>query len=153
MGSPMAPAYASLFMGKLEQDFIQSKSLGPSTWLRFLDDIFMVWDHSLESLHSFIDALNSFHPSIKFTYSISTKKVNFLDVTVSKSSCHPKSCKNGIPYSQGKRYRRIISNDTKFQENILQLRDLSLNLLLMRHWVMFRHNTGRCTSNVSQKWR
>ena len=45
----------------------------------------MVWDHSLESLHSFIDALNSFHPSIKFTYSISTKKVNFLDFTVSKS--------------------------------------------------------------------
>ena len=102
-------------MGKLEQDFIQSRSLGPSTWLRFLDDIFMVWDHSLESLHSFIDALSSFHPSIKFTYSISTKKVNFLDVTVSKSenldfvtdvyvkstnvhqyveysSCHPKSC-------------------------------------------------------------
>ena len=94
----------------------------------------MVWDHSLESLHSFIDGLNSFHPSIKFTYSISTKKVNFLGVAVSKSenldfvtdvyvkstnvhqyveysSCHPKSCKNGIPYSQGKRYRRIISND------------------------------------------
>ena len=31
MGSPMVPAYASLFMGKLEQDFIQSRSLGPST--------------------------------------------------------------------------------------------------------------------------
>ena len=41
---------------------------------------------------------------------------------VEYSSCHPKSCKNGIPYSQSKRYRRIISNDTKFQENILQLR-------------------------------
>ena len=99
-------------------------SPGPSTRLRFLDDMFMVWDHSLESLHSFIDALNSFHPSIKFTYSISTKKVNFLDVTVSKSenldfvtdvyvkstnvhqyveysSCHPESCKNGILHSQG----------------------------------------------------
>ena len=149
MGSPMAPAYASLFMGKLEQDFIQSRSLGPSTLLRFLDDIFMIWDHSLESLHSFIDSLNSFHPSIKFTYSISTKNVNFLDVTVSKSenldfvtdvyvkstnvhqyveysSCHLKSCKNGIPYSQGKRYRRIISNDTRFQENIFQLRDFFL---------------------------
>ena len=119
MGSPMAPAYASLFRGKLEQDFIQSRSLGPNTWLRFLDDIFMVWDPSLESLHSSIDALNSFRPSIKFTYSISTKKINFLDVTVSKSenldfikdvyvkstnvhqyveysTCHPKSCKNGI---------------------------------------------------------
>ena len=67
MGSPMVLAYASLFMGKLELDFIQSRSLGPSTWLRFLDDIFMVWDLSLDSLHSFIDALNSFHPLIKFT--------------------------------------------------------------------------------------
>ena len=149
MGSTMAPAYASLFMGKLEQDFLKSRSLAPSIWLRFLDDIFMVWDHSIESLHSFIDALNSFHPSIKFTYNISTKTVNFLDVTVSKSenlefvtnvyvkstnvhkyveysSCHHKSCKNGIPYSQGKRYRRIISNDKKFEESILQLRDFFL---------------------------
>ena len=142
----MAPAYASLFMGKLEQDFLKSRSLAPSIWLRFLDDIFVVWDHSIESLHSFIDALNSFHPSIKFTYNISTKTVNFLDVTVSKSvnlefvtnayvkstnvhqyveysSCHPKSCKNVIPYSQSKRYRRIISNDKKLEECILQLRD------------------------------
>ena len=45
---------------------------------------------------------------------------------VEYSSCHPKSCKNGIPFSQGKRYRRIISNDTKFQENVLQLRDFFL---------------------------
>ena len=55
VGSPMAPVYASLFMGKLEQDFIQSRSIGPSTWLRFLDDIFMVWDHSLECLHEGLD--------------------------------------------------------------------------------------------------
>ena len=122
----------------------------------------MVWDHSLESLHSCIDVLNSFHPSIKFTYSISTKKVNFLVVTVSKfknldfvtdvyvkstnvhqyveySSCHPKSCKNVIPYSQGKRYRRIISNDTNFKKiffnsAIFSLREITPNLLLMRHW-------------------
>ena len=45
---------------------------------------------------------------------------------VEYSSCHPKSCKNGIPYSQGKRYRRIISNDKKFEESILQLCDFFL---------------------------
>ena len=149
MGSPMAPAYASLFMGKLEKEFLEGRGILPSMWLRFLDDIFMVWNHSLESLHSFIDALNSFHPSIKFTYTISSEKVNFLDVTVSKSddlgfvtevyvkstnihqyveysSCHPKSCKNGIPFSQCKRYRRIISDDDKFDESVSQLRDFFL---------------------------
>ena len=149
MGSPMAPSYASLFMGKLEKDFLESRDLVPSVWLRFLDDIFMVWDHSLESLHSFIDALNSFHPTIKFTYTISSKEVNFLDVTVTKSdnldfvtevyvkstnihqyveysSCHPKSCKDGIPLSQCKRYRRIISDDAKFSESVSQLREFFL---------------------------
>ena len=34
--------------------------------------------------------------------------------------------KNGIPYSQAKRYRRIISNDKKFEESILQVRDFFL---------------------------
>ena len=45
--------------------------------------------------------------------------LNILRVTLNRAN-------NGIPYSQGKRYRRIISNDTKFQENVLQLRDFFL---------------------------
>jgi hypothetical protein len=35
MGSSMAPSYASLFMGKFEEDFINSQSLKPTLWLRF----------------------------------------------------------------------------------------------------------------------
>ena len=58
-------------------------------------------------------------------------------------SCHPKSFINGISYSQGKRYRRRISNDTKFQENILQLRDFCLERnypeSIVDECVMFRH--------------
>ena len=69
MDSLMASSYASLFMGKLEKEFLESIDLVPSVWLRFLDDIFMVWDHFLESLRSFI-TLNSFHPTIKNTYII-----------------------------------------------------------------------------------
>ena len=53
MGSPMAPAYASLFMGKLEQEFLERRDLVPTVSLRFLDDILMELDHSLESLHIF----------------------------------------------------------------------------------------------------
>lgn len=139
MGSSMAPTYAALFMGKLEADFMKTQQLLPSVWYRFLDDIFMIWDHSLEDLHAFIDSLNSFHPNIKFTCTISQESVSFLDVVVSKAenlniktnvyvkdtnnhqyldytSCHPKRCKNGIPFSQAKRYRRIISSDQQFHE-------------------------------------
>ena len=42
------------------------------------------------------------------------------------SQCHPKACKNGIPFSQCKRYRRIISDDAKFSESVSQLRDFFL---------------------------
>ncbi|XP_053372772.1 uncharacterized protein LOC123535916 [Mercenaria mercenaria] len=146
MGSPFAPTYASLFMGKLEQDFLQSQQLKPTLWLRFLDDVFMIWDHSLDELNSFVKALNELHSSIKFTYEISTKHVSFLDVDLTKdtsnnictnvhvkntnihqyllySSNHPKTCKDGIPYSQAKRYRRIISDDNQFAKSLDTLRE------------------------------
>jgi hypothetical protein len=70
MGSSMAPTYASLFMGKLESDFLNSYDLKATTWLRFLDDIFMIWDHSISALHDFINKLNTCNPTIKFTYNI-----------------------------------------------------------------------------------
>ena len=145
MGSSMAPAYASLFMGKLEKDFIEQCSLTPTVWLRFLDDIFMIWDHSLAELEDFINRLNSFHPTIKFTHTVSNTSVSFLDVNISKnvdstlstdihikstdvhqylhfSSCHPRKCKESIPYSQAKRFRRIISDDNSFQGSLDELK-------------------------------
>ena len=141
MGSPMAPSYASLFMGRLEEQFLNSTYVKPDVWLRFLDDIFMIWNDSLETLNFFIDSLNSFHPNIKFTYNISKSSVPFLDVSVSKdvtgkivtdifckptnmhlyldfTSSHPLSCKRGIPFSQAKRYRRVISDDGTFMQSL-----------------------------------
>ncbi|XP_060600672.1 uncharacterized protein LOC132754094, partial [Ruditapes philippinarum] len=148
MGSSMAPAYASLFMGKLEKDFIESRNIKPTLWLRFLDDIFLIWDDTREELENFIRDLNDFHPTIKFTQTISSSCVDFLDVRVSKNdctlstnifvkntnnhqylhytSCHPKACKNGIPYSQGKRYCRIISDDSTFEDSLVDLKDFFL---------------------------
>ena len=46
MGSSMAPSYISLFMGKCEQDFLNTQALQPTLWLRFLYDIFFIWDHN-----------------------------------------------------------------------------------------------------------
>jgi len=150
MGSPIAPSYASLFMGKLENDFLNKCFLKPDVWLRFLDDIFMIWNYPLEDLYYFIDSLNKLHPTIKFTFNVSKTKISFLDVDVIKnenndittmvhvkntnihqyieySSCHPKSCKSGIPYSQAKRYRRIISDDTVFKSSLIELGQHFLN--------------------------
>ena len=149
MGSAMAPAYASIFMGKFENDFLNSQLLKPTVWFRFIDDIFLIWDHSYEELIEFIDSINMFHETIKFTHNISLRSIPFLDVNVSKStslcietnvyvkntnihqyvdytSSHPKSCKNGIPFSQGKRYRRIVSNDEVFKKSVVDLKNYFL---------------------------
>ena len=82
LGTRMAPSCASLFMGKLEMDFLGSCNKTPLIWLRFLDDIFMVWNHSEQELHEFISKINKFHDTIKFTFNYSNKEANFLDVII-----------------------------------------------------------------------
>ena len=82
MGTRMAPSFASLFMGKLEMDFLDSCDKTPLIWLRFLDDIFMVWNHSEQELHEFISKINKFHDTIKFTFNYSNMEATFLDVNI-----------------------------------------------------------------------
>ena len=97
----------------------------------------------------FFDDYNNFNDTIKFSHSISLSEVSFLDVNVKKSkdleiensvyvkntnihqyveysSSHPRACKNGIPFSQAKRYRRIISNDDCYKKSVSELRDFFL---------------------------
>ena len=56
---------------------------------------------------------------IYFVTEVYVKSTN-IHQYVEYSSCHPKSCKDGIPFSQCKRYRRIISDDAKFSESVSQ---------------------------------
>ena len=86
MGTKMAPSYASLFMGKFEDDKLSDYHHQPLIWLRFLDDIFFIWQYSEKELLDFIEYLNGAQPSIKFTYQHSTEKATFLDVEISKNN-------------------------------------------------------------------
>ena len=141
----MAPSHASLFMDKLEMDFHGSCDKTPLIWLRFLDDIFMIWNHSEQDFHDFISKINNYHDTIKFTFNYSNQVATFLDVNIKMKeygeldtsvhekvtnchqyiefvSCHPLSCKQGIPYSQAKRYRRITSDNTCFEKYLDRLK-------------------------------
>ena len=84
MGTKLAPAYANIFMGKLEQSIFSHAPLKPSFYRRFIDDILMLWPHSELELKNFLQNLNSFHPSIKFTSEYSPDKITFLDVNIYK---------------------------------------------------------------------
>ena len=51
-------------------------------WWRYIDDIFLIWEHDEESLKLFLERINSIHPAIKFMVDRSYSSVNFLDVKV-----------------------------------------------------------------------
>ena len=136
IGTKMAPSYAILFMADLEEKLLESCVKKPYIWWRYIDDIFIIWEHGEEAFKAFLSNLNGFHDSIKFTANYSKEKVEFLDVQViaengklvtdlyvketdthqylEASSCHPYHCKRAIPYSQALRLNRICSESSRF---------------------------------------
>ena len=136
IGTKFAPPYAIIYMAALEEDFLETLIKKPWLWWRYIDDIFMIWQHGEDELKTFLEKLNNFHPSIKFTCEYSREKVNYLDVQVivregklitdlyvkqtdshqylDPSSCHPYHCTKSIPYSQALRINRIYSENVSF---------------------------------------
>ena len=84
MGTPVAPSYANLFMAALEEQLLLNAPNGliPFEWIRFIDDIFAIWPHGTNSLMTFFNYINNFHPTIKFDYEYSESSVHFLDTTI-----------------------------------------------------------------------
>ena len=51
-------------MSELEENLSKRFPLKPSFWLRFVDDIFLLWQHGEEILKGFIKVLNNVHSAI-----------------------------------------------------------------------------------------
>jgi hypothetical protein len=132
MGTKLAPKYAITTVYHFEVQHVYTYGKQPLLWVRYIDDIFVIWQHGRDELTKFILHLNTCHTSFKFTHETSESKVNFLDTTVCKTadgdlyttlyskptdahmylhytSSHPKHCKTGLPYSQFLRIRRICT--------------------------------------------
>ena len=143
MGTKMAPAYANLFMHNLEEALLAGEPVQPAMWRRYIDDIFAVWTGSRQALDEFISRLNSHHHSIKFTHTISSRSVVFLDLEIHKgtrfgecgrldlrphfkhtncfqylqfSSAHPRATFRGIVKGELIRILRASSNRDTFQK-------------------------------------
>ena len=131
MGTKLALSFANIFMGWFEDTYVYTYKIQPLLWKRYIDDIFIIWQHGREPLDAFIRHLNAQHATIKFTENFSEQTINFLDITVTKnsengittslyckptdshnyllySSEHPRHLLKGIPYSLFLRVRRII---------------------------------------------
>ena len=136
MGTRCAPNYAIIFMAEIEEEFLATQLLKPRIWLRFIDDIFLIWNHLETELDNFLENLNSFHPTIKFTMEKSEYGLPFLDKFIYKednllktrvyhkptdnkqylhyTSCHPKQQKDAIPYDLLVRAKRICTKNEEF---------------------------------------
>ena len=146
IGAKFAPPYAVVYMGEFEENGMENFNLKPWVWWRYIDDVFMIWEHGEETLKEFFTHLNSISPSIQFENPPKYSKVSidFLDVKVTRvgdslktdlytkptdthqylefSSCHPYHTKRSIPYSQALRLRRICSEEEDFSKRISQLK-------------------------------
>lgn len=134
MGNRLAPPFAILFMHSLETRYLATANKSPAFWVRYINDIFGVWLHDVESLKQFHHSLNQFHPTIKFSleHTGDTPSIPFLDTSVTltedgtittelyikpthsgvllhHSSAHPRSTKVAVASSQMNRALRVSS--------------------------------------------
>ena len=79
IGTKFAHPYAILFMADFEEKDFEKKLM---IWWRHVDNLFFIWEHDEESFNIFIEQVNMFHSTIKFTAEYSIEKVNFLDVNI-----------------------------------------------------------------------
>ena len=61
---PLYPILASLFMEEFEQQALTTFGLTPKSWLRYVDDTFVLWPHSAHDLDKFHKHLNNQNSSI-----------------------------------------------------------------------------------------
>ena len=145
MGKKMAPTYANILMWNIEICWLDNCTDKPFLYLCYIDDIFVIWQHSEDKLEQFHAYANSIHPNINLTLTSSATNIPYLDVSVSfdgtnihtsiytKStvingclhykSFHPIHIKKSIVYSQFIRYKCICSDKFTFEyqaSNIFQ---------------------------------
>ncbi|KAI8773182.1 nicotinamide riboside kinase 1 isoform X1 [Biomphalaria glabrata] len=105
----------------------------PEFYRRYIDDGLGITSLTEDELIQFIEFTNSFNPAIRFTYTISSTRVNVLDIQIDitknslststhykdtdshsyllYSSSHPPSCTDSIPYSKRLRIRHLCQED------------------------------------------
>ena len=78
IGTRFAPAFADIFMPRLERRMLKESLLKPWVWRRFLDDVFLNWLYGGDALIEFLNYVKSYHGQIKYTWECSDKQITYL---------------------------------------------------------------------------
>ena len=80
-----SPAYANISMTSFKSKYIYPYiTENVITFLRFIDDLFMLWIETEEELLKFINKINQKQKTKKFDFNYSKTKIEFLDDLVFK---------------------------------------------------------------------
>eukprot|EP00061_Rhincodon_typus_P008856 g31846.t1 len=148
----------------------------PHLFHHYIDDCIGAASCSHEEFEQFVNFTNTFHPNLKFTWTISDTSLSFLDLSVSVSgdrletdiyfkptyshsyldytSSHPPSCKNAILYSQFLRLRLVPR-----WGHLRSVRNKRQHLPAMNHFNSLSHSLGnmsilgllQCHNDATQK--
>lgn len=83
MGTKCAPPFSNLFMAAFEEEALlswkreRSDRTSPTLWLRYLDDIFIIWQGKETDLLFLLEHLNWRLPTIKLSLEMSTTSIDF----------------------------------------------------------------------------
>ena len=86
MGKVSTLHHADIFMAYWEKEALATCPIKPLLYLRFLNNIFIIWRGSWEQFEEFLGILNNHHESIKLKAEFIDSAVNFLDTTVFKGN-------------------------------------------------------------------
>ena len=143
MGTKVAPSYANLFMARLEEKLLSNAPYIIPLYLRFIDDIFLLFPYPERDLELFMEYMNSQDRHIKFTEHHSPVSVVFPDVNCIRegdklitdlhskdtdthsyldyTSCHPKHILQNGPKGQFLRLRRNCFHENAYSQHADQL--------------------------------
>lgn len=145
VGSNVAPTYANIVMADLEEHMVYvSHHFGSvMKWWRYIDDVFVIWSGTTETLEFFFSFLNTIDRSFKFTMMWSKESIQFLDISVyiekqrlrkdlfvkvtdrnnllQFKSQHPRGMVESLPYNQLLRIKRIVEDPQKYNRRKFEM--------------------------------
>jgi hypothetical protein len=142
MGKQYSPAFANLYMSDWERKVLHEVcGEKPTMYFRYIDDIFGIWEGTIENLVKFVNLVNAVDENIQVTLCSSFTDVQFLDIIIFKDtnlklattvylkpssslrligprSLHPNHTKHGIILSQILRYIKNTTYQSDFFYNL-----------------------------------
>ena len=143
IGTKFAPTYACIFMDDVEIKFLETQSLQPLFWFRYIDDVFFIWTHGEGKIQLFLTDLKNYNLILNLHMSL-IKNTSFLDLKVSVCDDklttdlhvkptdrhlylhytleHPNHTKWSFKYSQTLRISKICSYKNDFEKHLEQMK-------------------------------